>query len=258
MSHATVVHVIRRPHRAVPRFFRTRAFEFELLRVLWAIPFDGADFREALTVVPAIKEGDFDSWYDAWAELAEVVARRGGALSDSVSRGKAALRASSYMRTAEFFLAGGDKRRPNAAAFAREHFYAGLGALGIAFTRSRIPYDGAQMQTLFLRSPSAQHHDVLVVHGGFDSTPEELYFSIGAGAVERGFHVLIWEGPGQGNMLREFGRPFVPDWERPSAVALDSVADHCQPRAVVGVGISLGGHLLARSAAHLPQSVRSL
>ena len=109
------------------------------------------------------------------------------------------------------------------------------------------------METLFLRSPVGASDDVLVVHGGFDSTPEELYFTIGAGALERGFHVLIWEGPGQGNLLREYGRPFVADWERPAGVALDSLVEHCRPRAVIGVGISLGGHLLARSAAHMPR-----
>jgi len=246
------VSIHRRGNKGV-RFFRTRAFEFELLRVLWAIPFNGADVRETLSTVSSISEGDFDSWYEAWSGLANSVARRGSALSDSVSRGKAALRASNYMRTAEFFLAGGDPRRPGAAAFAREKFYDALEALAVDFTRSRIPYDGAVMETLFLRSPVNANDDVLVVHGGFDSTPEELYFTIGAGALERGFHVLIWEGPGQGNLLREFDRPFVADWERPAGVALDSLFEQCRPRAVIGVGISLGGHLLARSAAHMPR-----
>jgi hypothetical protein len=155
------------------RFFRTRAFEFELMRVLWAIPFAGADVRETLSTVSSISEGDFDSWYEAWSSLANSVARRGRALSDSVSSGKAALRASNYMRTAEFFLAGDDPRRPAAAAFAREEFYDALEALAVDFTQSRIPYDDVVMETLFLRSSVNANNDVLVVHGGFDSTPEE-------------------------------------------------------------------------------------
>jgi alpha-beta hydrolase superfamily lysophospholipase len=224
-----------------------------MLRVLWAIPFNGADLREALTVVPSIRERDFDSWYAAWSSLAIAVAQRGSALVDPVSHGKAALRSSSYMRTAEFFLEGHDPRRSESAAFTRERFYDGLDALNVDFTCSRVSYDGVGMETLFLRSPVAECDDVLVVHGGFDSTPEELYFMIGAGALERGFHVLIWEGPGQGNLLREFGRPFVADWERPAGAALDSLGEHCRPRAVIGVGISLGGHLLARAAAHMPR-----
>src|SRR2546423_1509538 len=215
---------------------RTRAFDFELLRVLWAIPFNGADLREALTVVPAIRNGNFDSWYAAWSKLARAVAERGAGLSDSVSRGKAALRASNYMRTAEFFLAPEDSRRPDTYSFARLQFDRGLTDLGVDFTRSPVAYDGVEMETLFLRSPGAEDDDVLVVHGGFDSTPEELYFTIGAGALERGFHVLIWEGPGQGALLRRFDRPFIPEWERPSGAAVDSLAQHRRPRAVIGVG----------------------
>ncbi|WP_165977268.1 alpha/beta hydrolase [Nonomuraea diastatica] len=114
-------------------------------------------------------------------------------------------------------------------------------------TRSRVPYEDAEMETIFLRSPRPDARDVLVVHGGFDSTPEELYFVIGAGALERGFHVLLYEGPGQGNLLREFGMPFTPDWERPAATAIDSLGRHCDPGAIIGVGLSFGGHLLARA-----------
>src|SRR6266540_4874395 len=233
------------------RFFRTPVFEFELIRALWAIPFGGADFGEVMTVIPAIKEGDFDSWYRAWSRLARAVAGRSEALIDPVSRGSARLRASSYMRSAEFFLASSDSRRESAAAFYRELFYEGLQDLEVDVFRSNAPYGGVTMETMFLRSPSAPHDDVLVVHGGFEYKHEEIYFAIGAGAVARGFHVLIWEGPGQGQLLRSHGRTFVPQWEEPASVALDSLLEHCRPRAVVGVGVSLGGHLMARAAAHL-------
>jgi len=233
------------------RFFRTPVFEFELIRALWAIPFGGADFGEVMTVVPAIREGDFDSWYRGWSGLARAVAGRSEVLIDPVSRGNARLRASSYMRSAEFFLSSSDSRRESAAAFYREQFYEGLQDLKVDVVRSNVPYGEVTMETMFLRSASALHDDVLVVHGGFDSTPEELYFTIGAGAVRRGFHVLIWEGPGQGQLLRAHGRTFVPQWEEPASVALDSLLEHCHPRAVVGMGISLGGHLMARAAAHL-------
>lgn len=233
-------------------FRRTSAFEFELIRALWATPFGGADFGEVVTVLAGIRAGDIESWYDSWSRLALRAGQRADALADPTSRGKAELRASSYMRTAEFFLAGSDPRRRMAADFCRQRFYQGLDRLGVRYERSSLPYDGVEMRTLFLRSPTATADDVLVVHGGFDSTPEELYFTIGAGALERGFHVLIWEGPGQGQLLRDHHKPFIPEWERPAAVALESLVDHCRSRAVIGVGVSLGGYLMARAAAHLP------
>ncbi|MFC4013670.1 hypothetical protein ACFOY2_41020 [Nonomuraea purpurea] len=124
---------------------------------------------------------------------------RGEQLSDRVSRGKALLRASNYMRTAEFSREPGDSRRMECASRSRTWFDAGLATLGVDATRSRTPYEGAEMETIFLRSPHPGARDVLVVHGGFDSTPEELYFVIGAGAI-----VLIDYFPG---MLRAFAMP---------------------------------------------------
>ncbi|WP_433432876.1 alpha/beta fold hydrolase [Nonomuraea sp. CA-141351] len=232
-----------------PVLSRTSTFHFEAVRALWSSPFNGADYGEVVSAVSRVRPGDFESWHRQWTRLAMTAYARGEQLSDRVSRGKALLRASNYMRTAEFYLEPGDPRRMNCASRSRTWFDAGLAALGVDATRSRTPYEGAEMETIFLRSPHPGARDVLVVHGGFDSTPEELYFVIGAGALERGFHVLLYEGPGQGNLLREFGMPFTPQWERPAATAIDSLGRHCGPGAIIGVGVSFGGHLLARAAA---------
>ncbi|MEO3805668.1 hypothetical protein [Nonomuraea sp. B1E8] len=228
---------------------RTPTFHFEAVRALWSSPFNGADYGEVVSAVSRVRPGDFESWHRQWAHLAMATWGRADRLGDPVSRGKALLRASNYMRTAEFYLAPGDPRRVDCASRSRTWFDAGLAALGVAATRSRVPYEDAEMETIFLRSSRPDARDVLVVHGGFDSTPEELYFVVGAGALERGFHVLLYEGPGQGNLLREFGMPFTSQWERPAATAIDSLWRHCDPGAIIGVGVSFGGHLLARAAA---------
>ncbi|WP_460348092.1 alpha/beta fold hydrolase [Actinoallomurus acanthiterrae] len=229
-------------------FSPTATFHFEAMRALWSSPFDGADFGEVSAAVSRVRPGDFDSWYVQWWQLATRVHARGERLSDPVSKGKAFLRASNYVRTAEFYLDSRDPRRSSTTQASRRWFNAGLRALGVDATRSRLPYNDAQLETIFLRSPCAAAGDVLVVHGGFDSTPEELYFTIGAGALERGFHVLIFEGPGQGNLLREFEMPFTPAWEKPAATVIDSLGEHCDSGAIIGVGVSFGGHLLARAA----------
>jgi hypothetical protein len=231
------------------RFSRTPPFDFETVRAMWYAPFDGADYGEVASAVGDIRRGDTESWFRQWSRIAEMVDARTATLIDPISRGKAALRASNYMRTAEFFLRPDDPRRTESAGFCRSRFDAGLQALGVDATRSRRPYDGGELETIFLRAPGTTDDVVLVVHGGFDSTAEELYFTIGAGALQRGFHVLLYDGPGQGNMLREFGMPFTPEWERPAALAIDALAGHCSPRAILGLGVSFGGHLLARAAA---------
>lgn len=53
----------------------------------------------------------------------------------------------------------------------------------------------------------------LIVQTGFDGTAEELYFTRAVFALERGYNVLLFEGPGQGGALREQQLYFRPDWE---------------------------------------------
>jgi hypothetical protein len=230
-------------------FFRDRAFDFETTRVMWYAPTDGADFGEVMAAVRQIKGGDPGSWHDGWSEVASMLLSRAEQLRDRVSRGKTMLRASNYLRTAEFFLAPDDPRRSRASQTSRHAFDDGLRLLDVDVTRSRIPFRGAEMETIFLRSAAAAADHVLVAHGGFDSIPEELYFTIGRGALERGFHVLIYEGPGQAHLLRRHQMPFTHAWEEPAGVALDSLAAHCNPASITGLGVSYGGHLLARAAA---------
>lgn len=229
-------------------FSPTPTFHFETVRALWAAPFNGADYGEVAATVARIKPGAFESWYRHWSSLADDVHSRTQRLTDPVSRGKALLRASCYARCAEFYLDPADPRRRECAARMRAWFDHGLATLGVDATRSAVSFDGGALETIFLRCPRPGARDVLVVHGGFDSVAEELYFTIGAGALERGYHVLIFDGPGQGRSLREHGLRFIPEWERPVAAVLDTLGSHCDPGVVIGVGISFGGHLVARAA----------
>ena len=62
---------------------------------------------------------------------------------------------------------------------------------------------------------------IFLVHGGFDSTLEELYSSAAAPALERGYNCLTFEGPGQGRVIRKQKIPFRYDWEKVVTPALE-------------------------------------
>jgi pimeloyl-ACP methyl ester carboxylesterase len=230
-------------------FFRDRAFDFETTRVMWYAPVDGADLGEVMSAVGRIRAGDPGSWHDGWHHMAAMLLARAERLLDPTSRGRALLRASNYLRTAEFFLSPDDSRRSAASRLGRDSFDEGLRSLGIKFARSTVPFDNAELETIFFPAPREGSGDLMVVHGGFDSIPEELYFTIGRGALDRGFDVLIYEGPGQGNALRRHGMTFTDHWDAPAAKVLDSLPDRREPASITGVGISYGGRLLARAAA---------
>ena len=63
----------------------------------------------------------------------------------------------------------------------------------------------------------------LIVHGGFDSTLEELYTFAAAPALQRGYNCLTFEGPGQGAVIRKKKIPFRFDWENVVIPVMDYV-----------------------------------
>ncbi|WP_196814417.1 S9 family peptidase [Nocardia sp. BMG111209] len=233
-------------------FFRDKAFDFETVRVMWYAPVGGADLGEVLSATRRIRGGDTDSWFREWNRLGTMLLDRADGLRDELSKGNALLRAANYLRTAEFFLDPADTRRPGTADRARAGFDAGLSALGVELVRAEIPYGEAELEVMYF-PPRAPGAPLLVVCGGFDSVPDELWFTVARAALDRGFAVLVYEGPGQGNLLRRYGVPFDHRWEVPSSAVLNWAATHIVAESITGIGISYGGRLLARAAAKDPR-----
>jgi pimeloyl-ACP methyl ester carboxylesterase len=97
-----------------------------------------------------------------------------------------------------------------------------------SFGRVEIPYEGTTLPGYFYTVGNKELNDkpkpILIAHGGFDSTLEELYTSAAAPALERGYDCLTFEGPGQGEVIRRQRIPFRYDWEKVISPVLDSVA----------------------------------
>jgi dienelactone hydrolase len=234
------------------RFFADQTYHFQTLRALSDVPFDGADTSEVLETVKHIRSGDADGWYRAWSATADRVSRRANQTNDQTSRGHALLRAHTYYRTAEFFLAPTDPRRPIATRKNIDAFYTGLDTLEVAYERIQAPYgEGHHLDAVYY--PAKRHSagsPLIVLVGGYDSTLEELYFVLVRAAHDRGFEVLTYEGPGQGQALREQQLSFTHEWEKPTSAVIDTfLAQHPRPQTMVLVGMSMGGYLAPRAAA---------
>ena len=96
--------------------------------------------------------------------------------------------------------------------------------------------------------PERQIGAPIIMFGGFDSYIEEFLPMI-AGMVDAGRRIIVFEGPGQGSALEDFGLTMIPEWEQPVAAVLD----HYGLDDVAAVGISLGGGLVIRAAAFEPR-----
>ncbi len=88
-------------------------FWYETLRSFGQIAYGGGDFGEVVAISGHITEGDYDSWHDAYLAAADrIAAEADDALraGHRVSARDGLLRASSYYRSADFFLQGRDRR----------------------------------------------------------------------------------------------------------------------------------------------------
>ena len=152
-----------------------------------------------------------------------------------------------YDRAAEFFMTTDDPRR----TAARTRFLQTMRALyGVA--PEHIPFESGALPAYDLR-PEHQIGSTIVMFGGFDSYIEE-FFPMVAAMVDAGRRVVVFEGPGQGGALEEFGLPMIAEWERP----VSAVLDHYSLDEVTAIGISLGGCLVIRAAAFEPRITRAV
>jgi dienelactone hydrolase len=237
-------------------FDTDEAFSFETLRAVGYAPYGGADIGEVMATAARITPGDPESWYREWLALADriaTIADKSAADGHAASASSAYLRASNYYRTAEFFLRddpANDPRVADTSARAIEAFRAAP-EIQAQWTRVAIPYEGIELEGYYLNSSGDQPGRTLLAHGGYDSTVEELFFTVGEAARRRGWNCLIFEGPGQGSALRVDKLPFRHDWEAVVTPVVDFALNlrGVDPERIALLGMSMGGYLAPRAAA---------
>ncbi|PWT82448.1 MAG: dipeptidyl aminopeptidase [Blastocatellia bacterium] len=237
-------------HYGAVRFFNTVNFRFQTLRALMETPAGSADINEVLETLKLIVDGDVQSWYANWSALSDRVFELAESTADRLSSGNAYLRAHNYQRTAEFLLPPDDPKRPASWDKSLARYGKGLGRLRVAYEQISIPYEGGNLRAHFFPGgPESGEKPLIMIVGGFDSILEELYGMLGKGALDRGYSVLAYEGPGQGQVLRD-GLKFTHEWEKPTSAVLDEfLRTHAKPKQIVLVGMSMGGYFAPRAAA---------
>ncbi|WP_406137720.1 alpha/beta hydrolase family protein [Streptomyces sp. NBC_01089] len=238
------------------------SFSFEVLRAAGYATYGGAELGEVLVTCRQVPEGDEEAWSRQWAATAarvEGIGRDALAAGHRVSAREALLRASNYYRTADFYRRAdpaNDAESARLAKASQQTFAEAAALLDIPARAVRIPYEGTTLPGyLFLADASGRPRPTVLYHGGYDSTLEEGYVALAAGALRRGYHVLVLDGPGQGSTVREQGLHFRPDWEAvvTPAVEFALTLPEVDADRIALVGTSLGGYLAARAAAFEPR-----
>src|SRR5262249_8867100 len=157
--------------------------------------------NEVLETLKLIRDGDVQSWYAGWSGLSDRILALAESYGDKISAGNAYMRAHNYLRTAQFPLPHDDPKRPVAWGKGLAYFDKGLETLDVACERISIPYRGGKLRAQYFPGPrGAENKPLIMLVGGFDSTLEELYPMLGKASLERGYSVLAYEGPGQGQV----------------------------------------------------------
>ncbi|KAK4085840.1 hypothetical protein Purlil1_9797 [Purpureocillium lilacinum] len=239
-------------------FPKNPSFGYEALRAAGYANCGGADIAEVIAICSRIKSGDEDCWLREWRQAADrALANAKTSLSKGNGPGArdAFLRASNYYRTAEFYRREDpfdDDLSKELAGLSTQAFYSAAELMAHATERVSIPYEGTTLAgTLMRPDKSDKPRPTIIVNGGFDSTREELGYAVAAAALDLGFNVLTFDGPGQGETLREQRLYFRADWEKVITPVVDFTVS--QPwsdnNKLVILGVSMGGYLVARAAA---------
>lgn len=235
--------------------FNDPEFAFEIRRTLSGVLTGEADVGEVLYTASRITDGDIESWYEEWYATAQHFESAGDESmikGHIVSARQAYYRASTYYRTAEFFLHGNptDPRILQTWGKSRDLFITAANLDVVPFEVVDIPYEDTTLPGYFYSvDTSGYPRPLLIVQTGFDGCQEELHPYAMEG-IKRGYNVLTFEGPGQGAVIRVQNLPFRPDWEN----VITPVVDYAISRPDVNEdrialwGISLGGYLAPRGA----------
>jgi len=231
----------------------------------WAlgyIPYGGADFGEVTAVAESMGEDTDLAFYNAWTTSADRLHQQA---EDALKLGHRTSARELFLKASVFYcgsyhpLYGSPVDPLLLKAFRSqvESLDRGFALLDTPPVSLQIPFEQGFMPAYLIPAEKceAEVRPLIIFTNGYDGTMTDMYFASAAAASRRGYHSLIFDGPGQGAMLYEKAIPLRPDWETVVKAAIDFVVEqpNIDPQRIALNGWSLGGHLAPRAASGEPR-----
>ena len=206
-------------------------FDFQINRVL-TYGDKACDENQVISALASVN--NIEEWYEAWISIAK----------EAINSNKH-LHAAYYYRMAEFFLKHNDPRKESVFKDCLLEFDIGFKQNDIAFERFEIPYENGYMKCFKLDAENSI--ETILICGGYDSFIEEFVLQVND-FVKKGYSVILYEGPGQGECISQ-GIYFTDAFHK----ATSKVLDFFGLKDCAFVGISWGGYFALESAANEPR-----
>ena len=240
--------------------FIDEEMDFQLLRQLGSSSYGGASVEECLSIADRIKDGDPKSWVEEFSKLAQWQqkdAHKRASKGHTASARDQFFKACNSFRAAEYYTSCLDPNHQKLGMQARHCFRDAMDNLWHTFEEHLLTYKSIDLPVYFMSpSPHEQKRKTLLIVSGFDGTLEEEYFMRGYAALERGYNVVLFAGPGQMDIFRFYtGTHFEPDFENPTKTVIDFIGDRTEVDMdrLALMGISFGGYFATRAASHEPR-----
>jgi hypothetical protein len=240
------------------KFFSDPSFDFETRSLFGDIHYGAGDVGEMLTAVGCITDGDATSWVSEWRSLAqriEAIADEALKAGHPVSARGAYLRAAVYYAASYVFVDGtenADVQLSELFAAHRKCFELHVGLLDPPAVPIAVPYEGSDLPGyLFTPASDRLPRPTLILNNGSDAAFTFLWPGLGQPGLDRGYNIVIFDGPGQQSMLFQRGIPFRPDWEHVITPLVDFLSERPEVDAskIALYGTSQAGYWAPRAAA---------
>ncbi|WP_328725973.1 alpha/beta hydrolase family protein [Streptomyces sp. NBC_00259] len=237
--------------------FKDPAYNFGGLMALGGAGFGAGEVGEVLTAVNTINKAGLSSqtYVETFKKLGDQLmeAPEGSKPDDQTKRFRA-LRAAQYYAQALFFVLGSDD--PGS----EEQLYkAGRGAwdtfCGLcdpAPVKANVPYGKTPLPVWFFRPDGADtRRPTVILTNGSDGQNVDMWTYGVPAALDRGWNALVYDGPGQGQLLFVDQVVFSPTWDKVVTPLVDWLVARpdVDPKKIALTGLSMAGDLAPRAAA---------
>lgn len=236
-------------------FFRDPDLDYATRGVLGRAVHGASEIGEVLATIARVRHpSDWAAQWQLTAESVQQRAERARAAGHRVSARSGFLRAATYWSCVMDGLAGDADTSALLPAFHanRRAWDAFIDCSAGAHVRVSVPYEATTLPGYLLRpDASGEPRPTLVITNGSDAALSDLWSTIVAGALQRGWNAFVYDGPGQQSMLFGQETRFRPDWEAVLTPVVDSLLARADVRAdrLAGYGLSQGGYWLPRALA---------